>query len=223
MSTLNVKIKLDPVLFSKNPDSSELGRKIISNSIDMIYTLGFEKFTFKKLSDQINSPESSVYRYFKNKHALLLYLTNWYWSWVEYRIVLATLNINNPKKRLKNALKVLTDPVLKDENISYVNEILLHKIIITESVKAFHTKDIDVENKKGCFNSFKKIINRVASIILEINPKFNYSHMLVTTIVDGIQQQYFYAKHFPELIEYKGQTKDIYLLFEKIVFKTILK
>jgi len=221
MDALNIKIKVDSVLFSKNPDSSELGRKIISNSIDMIDALGFEKFTFKKLSNQINSPESSIYRYFENKHALLLYLTNWYWSWVEYRIMLTTLNIHSPKERLKKAIKVLTEPVLKDDNISYVNEILLHKIIITESVKAFHTKAIDDENKKGCFNSFKKVINRVASIILEINPKFRYAHMLVTTIVDGAQQQYFYAEHFPELIHKKGQTGHINLFFEKLTFNTI--
>ncbi len=221
MDGLSIKIKVDSVLFSKNPDSSELGRKIISNSIDLINELGFEKFTFKKLSNIINSPESSIYRYFENKHALLLYLTNWYWSWVEYRIVLVTLNVKSAKEQLKNAIKVLTEPVLKDDDFSYVNEVILHKIIITESVKAFHTKAIDDENKKGCFNSFKKVVNRVAYMILKNNPKYKYAHMLVTTLVDGVQQQYFYAEHFPKLFDGKKQTKDIHLFFEKLIFNTI--
>ena len=36
----------------------------------MINELGFEAFTFKKLGINIESPESSIYRYFENKHTL---------------------------------------------------------------------------------------------------------------------------------------------------------
>jgi AcrR family transcriptional regulator len=223
MEGLNIKIRVDEVLFSKNPDSSILGKKIISNSINLIDTLGFEKFTFKKLSIQINSPESSIYRYFENKHSLLLYLTNWYWARIEYRIVLATLNVKSPKEQLKNALKVLTKPVLKDNNVSYVNEVLLYKIIVTESVKAFHTKAIDDENQKGCFNSYKKVISRVSALVRVINPSYNYANMLITTVLDGAQQQYFYAEHLPKLIDGKGQAKEINNFFEELVFNTITK
>ena len=79
MENLHIQIEVNPNLYSKNPDSTELGRKIISKGIELIHEIGFEAFNFKKLGAVISSPESSIYRYFENKHALLVYLTSWYW------------------------------------------------------------------------------------------------------------------------------------------------
>ena len=81
MKNLQLQIEINPELYSKNPNSSQLGQHIISKSIKLISEIGFEDFTFKKLGLLIDSPESSVYRYFKNKHMLLVYLTSWYWAW----------------------------------------------------------------------------------------------------------------------------------------------
>jgi len=80
MKNLQLQIVISPELYTKNPESSDLGKKIVSKSIEMIDALGFEDFTFKKLGIKIGSNESSVYRYFESKHALLVYLINWYWS-----------------------------------------------------------------------------------------------------------------------------------------------
>ncbi|MFT5777237.1 MAG: AcrR family transcriptional regulator, partial [Crocinitomicaceae bacterium] len=71
MEKLQVHINVSDELFVRNPDSTELGRKIITNSISLINELGFELFTFKKLGERIGSPESSIYRYFESKHTLL--------------------------------------------------------------------------------------------------------------------------------------------------------
>ena len=87
MEKLQLHITISPDLYTKDPESSVLGQKIVSKSIEMIDRLGFEDFTFKKLGLEIGSNESSVYRYFDSKHALLVYLINWYWSWIEYRLV----------------------------------------------------------------------------------------------------------------------------------------
>jgi AcrR family transcriptional regulator len=70
MQNLSIQINVGAALYLKNPDSTELGQKIISNSIFLIDELGFESFTFKKLSVKINAPESSIYRYFDNKFRL---------------------------------------------------------------------------------------------------------------------------------------------------------
>ena len=37
-----------------------------------------EEFTFRKLAQKINTTEASVYRYFENKHRLLIYILAWY-------------------------------------------------------------------------------------------------------------------------------------------------
>jgi len=217
----NLNISISSKLYTKNPDTSELGQNIVLHSIQLIHDIGFESFTFKKLSDRIKSPESSIYRYFNNKHSLLIYLTSWYWSWIAYRIVLATANIISADKKLKNAIAVLTRPVIADDAISYVNEILLDNIIISESVKAYHTKNVDKENKKGCFESYKNVVNCVAEIILEINPKFKYPHMLVSTVIEGAHQQRYFSKHIPSLTDVKVGEDNISKFYNQLVFNMI--
>jgi len=221
MIDLNINIIINSVLYSKNPDSSDLGRNIVTHSIELINEIGFEKFTFKKLSQKINSPESSIYRYFKNKHMLLIYLTSWYWSWTAYKITLATLNIKSSEEKLKKVIDILTKPILIDNSFSYVNEVLLNKIIITESVKAFHSIDVDIENKKGYFEAYKNVVNQVSNLILEINPTFEYPHMLVTTVIEGAQQQRYYTDHLPSLTDVQKNKNTITNFYNKLIFKLI--
>jgi AcrR family transcriptional regulator len=218
MKNLQIQIEINPELYSKNPDSSDLGRKIITNSIELINEIGFELFTFKKLGLRIKSPESSIYRYFENKHTLLLYLTSWYWTWTEYQLVFATSNVACPKERLERSLLILTKPVSVDNSISYVNEVLLSEVIFEESIKAFNTKDVDKENKKGCFKAYKNVVNRVSDIILEIKPQFEYPHMLISTVIEGAHQQKFFAEHLPSLTDSKKQENTITNFYTELVF-----
>jgi AcrR family transcriptional regulator len=101
-----IKIQVNPKIFVKDPETSVLGKKIIEKSIVLIHEIGFEEFTFKKLGELIGSNESSIYRYFENKHKLLVYLSSWYWSWMEYRLVFETNNIVDPVEKLKKAIKI---------------------------------------------------------------------------------------------------------------------
>ena len=101
MHQLPIQIIINDGLFVKDPESTDLGKKIISKSIELIEELGFEAFTFKKLGQAIGSPESSVYRYFESKHQLLVYLICWYWSWVEYKLVFGTVNQQSSHEKLK--------------------------------------------------------------------------------------------------------------------------
>ena len=140
MEQLPINIHIDECFYTKNPESSALGKKIVSHSIALIDEIGFEHFTFKKLGEKIGSNESSVYRYFESKHMLLVYLISWYWSWVSYRIVFKTANIEAPEARLQKAIGVITRKITEDHSFSYINEVLLQKIIISESAKAYHTK-----------------------------------------------------------------------------------
>jgi AcrR family transcriptional regulator len=221
MRNLHIQIEINPELYSKNPDSSELGRSIISKSIELINHIGFESFTFKKLGILIDSPESSIYRYFKNKHSLLIYLTSWYWTWTEYRLVMATTNVESPDERLKKSIEILTNPVLIDNAISYIDETLLHEIIFSESLKIYHTKNVDEENSKGCFMAYKNIVKRVSDIVLEINATYKNAHMLISTIIEGAHQQKFYAEHLPGLTDVNIDKKGITDFYTKLVFAVI--
>jgi AcrR family transcriptional regulator len=221
MENLHVHIGVNSDLYEKNPETSELGRKIILGSIVLINKLGFEDFTFKKLGEYINSPESSIYRYFKNKHILLLYLTNWYWTWTEYRIVFATSNIKSPEERLKISIDILTQPVLVDNSFSYVDNVLLSKIIFSESIKSYHTKDVDTENKRGFYKAYKSVVQRVGAIILEINPPFEFPHMLVSTVIEGAHQQKYFSEHLPSLTDCIKDKHAISNFYKNLVFNSI--
>jgi AcrR family transcriptional regulator len=216
-----ITIKVNEDLFIKNPDSSELGRRIISNSIELIEDIGFESFTFKKLGKKIGSPECTIYRYFENKQKVLLYITSWYWCWLEYKMVFATANIYDDELKLKMAIDVLTETVEQDMSFSHINEFLLNRIVISESVKSFFTKEVDSDNEAGVFKVYKRIVQRVSDMILSINKEFEYPHMLVSIVIEGAHQQRHFADHLPALtdvIEGKGGISDF---FNKMVFKTI--
>ena len=64
MNDLQINIATDYKLYFKDPESSDLGKRIVEHGIEMIHELGYESFTFKKLGDRIHSNESSIYRYF---------------------------------------------------------------------------------------------------------------------------------------------------------------
>jgi len=223
MKNLQIQIQINQELYSKNPDSSNLGRKIISNSIEMINNMGFESFTFKKLGQKIGSPESSIYRYFSNKHILLMYLTSWYWTWTEYQIVFACSNISEPRDRLIRSIEILTRPVLEDNTITYVNEVLLSEVIYSESIKAYHTTNVDEENKRGCFKAYKSVVQRVSEIVTEIEPSFAYPHMLISTVIEGAHHQKYFAEHLPALTNKKDGEDTITDFYTKLVFNFLKK
>lgn len=216
-----VKFRVNPSLYLKDPSTSELGSKIVSESAELIFSLGFEHFTFKKLAIEIKSTEASIYRYFESKQKLLLYLINCYWSGIEYRLVFETNNLRDPKDRLRKAISILiaTPNDLKISDVG--NEYLLKSILINESSKVIHTKEVDFENKEGAFAVYKAIVVRVAEIILEINPKFKYANMLVSTIIEGSNQQRFFESHLPRLTNKIDGKDSVEEFFMDMVFKTI--
>ena len=221
MHNLKIQITVGSELYSKNPDSSDLGRRIIEKSIEMIKDIGFDAFNFKKLGEKISSPESSIYRYFDNKHTLLLYLTSWYWTWTDYQIVFATSNIVSARERLSRSIEILTRPVLEDNSISYINEVLLSEIIFSESIKGYHTKNVDEENRKGCFTAYKNVVQRVSELIIEIKPEFAYPHMLTSTVIEGAHQQKFFAEHLPSLTDLTESKNSITDFYTEMVFSLL--
>ena len=221
MQTLQINLSIDSSLFTKNPESSDLGKNIVRTSIEMIDELGYEAFTFKKLGERIHSNESSIYRYFESKHALLVYLFNWYWSWIEYKLVFLTMNIEQPEVKLLKILRLLTEEIKEDSDFSSINEVLLNKIIISESAKAYHNKEVDEDNKKGFFKVYKRIVQRVCDIILEINPNYPYPHMLISTIIEGAHHQRFFSEHLPALTDVDQGNDAIDRFYEELLLKAI--
>ena len=217
----NIKIAVNDKLYVKDPESSELGKKIIQNSILLIDEIGFDKFTFKKLGLRIGSNESSIYRYFDSKHKLLLYLSSWYWCWMEYRLVFAISNLTNPMEKLKKAIEIITDRVVDDTETKHIDEAVLNRIIILEFTKTFLTKEVDVENKDGFFLVYKAIINRLVALITEVNPEFKFAKSLASSVVEGALHQHFLSQHLKTITDCDDQNSpsDFYLNIITAVLK----
>jgi len=197
----NLKISVPDKIYLKDPESSKLGKRIIEHSILLIDKIGFDSFTFKKLGVEIGSNESSIYRYFESKHKLLVYLTSWYWAWIEYQMVFTTFNVQEPKEKLIKAIEVVTETIEQDDSFSHINEVLLNKIIIDESSKSYLTKEVDNENKDGYFIVYKRMIKRLRNMILEVNSDYKFASSLASTIVEGALHQHFLKEHFTSITD----------------------
>jgi AcrR family transcriptional regulator len=216
----NLKITINDKLYVKDPETSQLGRKILKNSIILIDEIGFEAFTFKKLGEKINSNESSIYRYFENKHKLLVYLSSWYWSWIEYNLVFATHNITDPSEKLTISIKILTQNIIDDKNTPYIDESILNRIIISDFSKTLLTKDVDSENKEGFFAVYKRVIVRLIDMIAEVNPQYPYAKSLASSIVQGSLHQHYLKDHFKTItnLSEKDCLSDFYIhMIKKIL------
>ncbi len=197
----NLSIKVNKKTYLKDPESSNLGKRITEESISLIDEIGFEAFTFKKLATSIGSTESSVYRYFENKHKLLLYLTSWYWAWIEYQLVITTFSMSDPQEKLTSIIRLIARSVESDSNFSHIDEVKLSAIVINEYSKSFLTKEVDNDNKEGHFAIYKRLIVRIKDAIHGVNPSYPFAASLASTIVEGSLHQHFLKEHFPTITD----------------------
>jgi AcrR family transcriptional regulator len=218
-----MQIKVNEKIYLKDPSSSDLGKNILNKSVLLIDQIGLEAFTFRKLAKEMETTESSIYRYFENKHKLLIYLTSWYWCWLEYQLLFATTNISSPIERFIQAIGVISKDISGKESDGYIDLELLNRIVISESSKTFLIKEVDEANKIGFYSGYKRLVRRIAEIVLEINPDFNYAHTLISTIVEGIHHQKYFAEHLPTLTDIKNDSKELATFYSEMALAIIQK
>lgn len=222
---LQLHIIMNEALFLRNPEGSELGKNILKHSVQLINKTGFESFTFKKLAENIGTTEAGIYRYFENKHKLLLYLTSWYWGWLEFQIRFQTNNISDPTIKLKKVIQLLATAIEDDVQTNYINEGLLHQIIITEGSKAYLTKQVAEDNRQQFFKPYKDLCANIGQIISECNPQYKYPKSLASTIIEIAHLQNFFMNNLPSLTDF-GNSKDegeIIEFLTNLVFASLKK
>lgn len=221
MTDSYLHISLDENLYLKDPTTSKIGKLILSEGLILLNEIGLEEFTFKKLAQKIETTESTIYRYFESKHQFLFYLFNFYWAWMEIGLVISTTNIDSPKERLKRIINRLTLVVENDIRTPFIDEAVLQQVIAVESSKTFLTKKVDNENKTGYFSQYKKLVDRVSKVILEINPNYPYPNALVTTIIESSFHQRFFGEHLPRLTNELNNQTNLSDFLTALSFNTI--
>lgn len=205
---ITIQIKLNEKLYLRDPQDTKLGRKIIEYSILLIDEIGLEDFTFKKLAERIDSTEASIYRYFENKHLLLVYLLCWYWEWMKFRVEFYTNNIEDPEQKLRIAIDTIIDTSKRNTAVEFVDEEVLRRIVIAEGTKAYRTKAVDKENKQGFFLTYKSLCKAIAKIIQEIKPGYAYPHTLASTMLEMANDHIYFAEHLPRLTDITVENGD---------------
>lgn len=210
-------------IYLKNPESTDLGKNIVKSSIDLINNLGFESFTFKKLALEIGTTEATIYRYFENKHRLLLYIINWYWCYLEFLIDYHLQNIDNSKEKLETVIKLLTHELPSSTGGVDYNKRFLNNIVITESSKVYLVKDVSEINKNNVFKPYKDLCAKIADVISAYDTNYKFPKSLSTTIIETSHHQQFFSEHLPKLTDVKElkDTEYTYVFLNDLVFKIL--
>lgn len=220
----SVQVRMNEKLFLRDPEQSELGRRIIRQGILLINELGFEETTFRKLADRMGTKEASIYRYFENKHRLLVYLVAWYWQWLDFQVIFETNNLSDPREKLERVLRILlqhnvTTPATPDE----INLSALHNIVICEASKAYLTRHVSDDNRQQLFKPYKDLTARIANLMLEYRPNYPYARSRASSLIETAHYQSFFMHYLPSLTDFgRSETNEPLLDFLRhLLFATL--
>ncbi|HYC85256.1 MAG TPA: TetR/AcrR family transcriptional regulator [Chryseosolibacter sp.] len=218
-----VRFNVNNKIYLRDPESTEIGRHIVKSAIDLIYELGFELFTFKKLAVEIDSTEATIYRYFENKHRILLYILNWYWSYMEFLVDFRLQNISAKKEKLKIIIDLLTHELPESTGKFDYNKKYLNQIVLAESSKVYLTKEVTEINKNEVFKAYKDLCARIAEVIKSYNPKYKYPKSLATTIIETSHAQQYFSIYLPRLTDSTPKNKSTFTaeFLEDLLFKAL--
>lgn len=220
----SISIVIEEQFYSKDPQSSDLGKKIVKDGLHLIDELGFEQFTFKKLAERIGSTEASIYRYFENKQKLLIYLITWYWSWIDFRIDYETHHITDPWQKIERIWELICHVNLGSVEEAEIDVNALRRIVVCESDKTYLTKHVDAINKEGLFREFKGLCRNISKLISVIDPQFKHPSSLVSTLIEASHQQFFFSTHLPSLTDIqRGDNEKMNLEIKEFIMEILTK
>jgi hypothetical protein len=218
-----LSFKVNEHIYLRDPESSELGKQIVKNAIDLIYELGFEHFTFKKLATKMSKTEASIYRYFENKHRLLLYILNWYWSYMEFLVDFTIQNIQDPKEKLIKIITLFTQSLPESLGQLDYNKSYLNQIVLSESSKVYLIKEVKEINSYQVFKPYKDLCNKISEVMLSLNPTYAYSRSLSSTLIETAHSQQYFSKNLPRLTDVSNTKEEefVFNFLSQLVFSAL--
>ena len=76
-------------------------------------------------------------------------------------------------------------------------------------MKVYHTKDVDEQNSKGFFKSYKDLAELVSIVISDINSNFKYPFSLATNLFEMSNNHIYFAKHLPRLTDIRIEKNEV--------------
>jgi AcrR family transcriptional regulator len=189
-------------LYNKDPQSSTLGQNLLKESAKILAEEGFDTFTLKKLAQNLQTTESSVYRYFDNKHRLLVYHVNFYWNWLTEQVdIQCCQRTLHGKDAVCKVFEIMCFPERFAWPSAQIDFECMHKILTHQSVKAYFSQHVDLENREGAHIALKILVSQMGLWLSQDLREFEFPKTLITTLLNAVMMQPFYAEHLPSLTE----------------------
>jgi len=220
-----IRIHPNDKLVLRDPEDTQLGRNIVRQGLILMHKLGFEHFTFKKLADEMHTTEASIYRYFENKHRLLLYILNWYWNFLEYLVVFSLHNLHSSEEKIQTVINLLVRQLPEGMDSSGLDKKALYEIVIAESSKTYLTREVSQINQGQLFKPYKDLCARIADLFIEYNPDYKYPHSLASTLIEMAHLQYYFMQNLPRLTDFVADKDEAQIVdfLNNLVFSSIRK
>lgn len=208
MASSKYSFTLSSDLYIKDPLSSNAGKKILSVGAKLILDMGLETFTAKKLAIAAGTTEATIYKYFPNKHRLLQYYFQLYWTWLEQQIKVFTAIETDAEERLRKAVRVVGQIPEVAADPGLVSKEDLRLLVSTEGSKAYQHVQVDEDNAKRLFAPYKSVVKLLAEMITAVSPRHPFPYALATTIMEMAHSLEFYRQHMPSLTDFPDDKKN---------------
>ncbi|MEO8732904.1 MAG: TetR/AcrR family transcriptional regulator [Flavobacteriales bacterium] len=219
MST-HIHLRPDPALVLKDPESTELGRSILTHGLELMNELGLEAFTFKKLATHMGSTEVSLYKYFQNKHRLLQYFFQLYWLWLRQLCGRHAERAKNPEEALELVVYAICGVWPVDMPELQLDPEGLRTLVIDEGMKSYLHKRVDEDNAMRLFLPYKALSAFVAELLVACRKDVPMPRSFATTVIEMAHSLPFAMEHLPSLTEL-SKRKELQPMAEYLFHRTI--
>ncbi len=201
MTRSNKDLNISPKLYVRDPQTTDLGKKMLQESVVLIDETGFEEFGIDKLARHLEVEEDEIYQYFESKHQIFVFLLNWYWEKTIVLIDSNTAQIHDPIQKLKKIIDLLVQGANYGPFADFIDDARLQNIVIRESAKGYRRDALGKEHQGDLFFSFEDLCSKITPTLLEINARFPYPRTLASTLIETANNTLYFAHHNPKLLD----------------------
>lgn len=191
----------DPTLHLRDPGTSAVGERILSEGLVLMNELGLEVFTFKKLTERAECTEATIYKYFPNKQRLLQYYFQLYWMWLDTHCQQEGRSLSDPWERVQGDIRSLCGLWAKDAMAAQLDPVVLRALVLVEGSKSFLHRNVDEDNKLKLFQPYKDLCAHIATELKACDRKCKQPHTFATTLIEMAHSLEFAMEHLPALTE----------------------
>lgn len=191
----------DPTLHLRDPGTSVVGERILSEGLALMNELGLEVFTFKKLAERAECTEATIYKYFPNKQRLLQYYFQLYWMWLDTHCQQEGRLLPDAWERLQGDIRSLCGLWSKDAMAAQLDPVDLRALVIVEGSKSFLHRNVDEDNKLKLFQPYKDLCSHLSAELKACDRKCKHPRTFATTLIEMAHSLEFAMEHLPALTE----------------------